>query len=91
MSFISLFSKFQVYGDTDIVIADVLAALLTMYCIDSKLIGDHDMLIETFKFLIYKVLRHVQLPKASLQEPDLAPKFVVLIASKTPACNTLGA
>jgi hypothetical protein len=62
-----------------------------IYSKDSKAIGDHDRFNEALRFLIYNMDKQEHPPKASLQLPDLAPKLVVLEASKTPACIILGA
>jgi hypothetical protein len=81
---------FHVYGETEIVIAEVLAALLTMYVIDSRLTGDHEIFIETLRFLIYRFFKLKQNPNASYQEPLVAPKLVVLLASNTPIFSIAG-
>lgn len=81
---------YHVYGDTDIVIEVVFIALSIINSRDSISIGDHDILIEAFRFLIYKVFKEEQYPKASLQDPCLAPNFVVFAASNTPALSIAG-
>ena len=68
----------------------MLIALLIIKEIESISIGDHDRFNEALRFLIYNVFNESQYPKASLHDPDLAPKFVVLLASNVPALSIPG-
>ena len=68
-----------------LVINDNLVSYEIINEIESYSRGDHDTFKLTLRFLMYKFLKELQKPKASLQLPDFAPKLVVLIASKVPA------
>lgn len=81
---------YHVYGDSDIVIALVFAALSIIYSKESISNGDHDKFNEAFKFKIYKVFKELQKPKASRQDPCFAPNLVVFEASNVPARSIPG-